>query len=226
MCHSCQSHGTCLKDFCQIFSHSPLQQHRISSWLLVRLRVSPLVSYMCLGSLLNTLIDQICRDMHRHTDIIKIMKHVGVDWKTVKEWSFFCLLVSVSLTPVYSSALSACLFSTILQLTIFLSPFQNRSINTRPLFSQASFFLSPSCVFVSVLLSLSFSTLSPPSANSHPSLPLSRTNKQCSKLRHEGWLSAQRVQLVSISRQGGKDDRERCWNEGSVRAPSLFNLSY
>lgn len=114
----------------------------------------------------------------------------------------------------------------ILQWTIFLSPFQNRSINTRPLFSQGSFFLSPSCVFVSVLLSLSFSTLSPPSANSNPSLPVSRTNKQCSKLRHEGWLSAQCVQLASISRQGGKDDRERCWNESSVWAPSLFNLSY
>lgn len=37
---------------------------------------------------------------------------------------------------------------------------------------------------------------------------------------------AQRVQLASISRQGGKDDRERCWNKSSVWAPTWFSLDY
>lgn len=114
---------------------------------------------------------------------------------------------------VYSSALSACLFGAILQ-----NYLQSRSIITFPF---SLFFLSSLCIFVS----FSLSAFPLPSANSHLFLLLSRTNKQRFRLRDEEWLSAQRLQLVSISRQGGKDDRERCWNESSVWAPSLFNLA-
>lgn len=134
----------------------------------------------------------------------------------------------VFLLPVYSSASSACLFSAIFKMQYFLS-FISEQKHKHPLglfLKLVSFFsLLPVSLFLFCCLSL---VLPFPrhQLTAIPFSPLSRTNKQCSRLRHEGWLSAQRVQLVSISRQGGKDDRERCWNESSVWAPRLFSLSY
>lgn len=82
-------------------------------------------------------------------------------------------------------------------------------------------------VFSHLLVSvccLYFSAFFSPSANSHLSLPPLSAG-QINSVPGSG-RKAQRVQLVSISRQGGKDDREGCWNESSVWAPTLFSLSY
>lgn len=62
-----------------------------------------------------------------------------------------------------------------------------------------------------VLLSLAISQ-----QLSHSSRPLSRANKQSCRPRREGWLLAHRVQLVSISRQDWRDDRQRCWDKSYV----------
>lgn len=87
-------------------------------------------------------------------------------------------------------------------------------------FSQACFFFFLPKVH---LLPRRFCCLLP-SANSYPiSLPLSRANKQSCRPGREGWRSAQRVQLVSVSQQDSRDDRERCWNKGFVWVLILFS---
>lgn len=104
---------------------------------------------------------------------------------------------------------------TLLPLHLKKTPTPNRP------FSQVSiFFLLPVPFFSICCLSifLPFShhqlkTISHPSAGQINSVP-------------GPGRKAQRVQLASISRQGGKDDRERCWNESSVWAPTWFSLGY
>lgn len=181
--------------------------------LLAQVHLSPLVSNTGPGSLLHTLTHQISRDSQRYIDVINSVQPVGVGGKAVKE----------------CSDLAVCLqFSATLQSTIFIVSVSKQK--HKPLVCFSHKYLLPAyvcfCFAISPSLSLPLSALSTPSAHSHLFILLSRTNKHCFKLRDEEWLSAQCVQLVSISWQGGEDDRERCWNESSVWAPSLFNLSY
>lgn len=100
-----------------------------------------------------------------------------------------------------------------------LLPLHLKKTPNRP-FSQVSiFFLLPVLFFLFVVcIFLPFShhqlkTISHPSAGQINSVP-------------DSSRKAQRVQLASISRQGGKDDRERCWNESSVWAHTWFSLGY
>lgn len=124
--------------------------------------------------------------------------------------------------PLVSSACLQFLFPVILQSTVFLWTFAKQKHKCLNILKLHSFLSSYRVLllfcFLSVFWSFSHPQLTPPSS-------FSKTNKQCSKLRDEEWLSAQGFQLFSISRQGGKDDKERCWNESSVWARSLFNLS-
>lgn len=81
--------------------------------------------------------------------------------------------------------------------------FQNRSINTRLAFflKLVSFFsLLPVSLFLFCCLSL---VLPFPrhQLTAIPFSPLSRTNKQCSRLRHEGWL---RPSVSSLSPSPGR----------------------
>lgn len=86
----------------------------------------------------------------------------------------------------------------------------------------ASFYLFSSSLLFDAVCCLSIflpfshhqlKTISHPSAGQINSVPGSGTK-------------AQRVQLASISRQSGKDDRERCWKGSSVWAPTLFSFSF
>ena len=92
-------------------------------------------------------------------------------------------MLSMFVLPVYRSASTACL-----QLTIFLSSISKQKHKHTRSFLK----LFSSC------LCFSLSAPSPPSADIHPCLRLSRTNKQCFR------LSAQCVQLVSVSGRVGK----------------------
>lgn len=139
------------------------------------------------------LIYQLNGDLQQHTGTIENMWHV-----VVCDQALTFLLLSEPKLMI--QALWAAF--RVRASTDFL-PFISKQTPHRP-FSQASIFF-----FLPVSLFLYFSALFSPSDDSHPSLPplsAGQINNVPGSSR-----KAQRVQLASISRQGGKDDRGRCW---------------
>lgn len=172
--------------------------------------LSTLVSYTCLNSPLNTLRYQISKICNSTPSIMSISR------------VFRCCRCPRCLITVLLHLLVCSVLSLKCKASL------NRGINTFLAFVASLFLFFPSflCLCFCFTVSLFIRPFPRHQLTPIPFSPHCRTNKQCSRLRHEGWLSAQRVQLVSISRQGRKDDRERCWNESSVGAPSLFSLGY
>lgn len=175
----------------QNFFQAPFQPH-----------LSPLVSHTRLGTPLNTLVYQISRAMQQHTDTIGIMQHAGVWWEAVKEWSFFSLLVSVSLLPVHSSASSACLLCVILQSAVFLSLISKQEHKNPPSLS-SSVFLQFSFLCLCVLFAVSL-FFCPFPHHQLTAIPLSPTAGQINSVPGWGMKGGSRPSASSLSPSPGR----------------------